>query len=725
MRRFLFTFFCFLTVLVVAVPAARGGFEEEYRAYFDRSKPSWLSNERKAWVFLQREANRGNLKAILKLADVYWYSANDFMTSYHPDSKITYPDGRIIRETSEAENLAEACRWLKKAAERGSISGLRGTGGCYEKGYGVPKDYDKASEFYRRVMEKGDFDGSYRLGRLYKEKIGDYAKAHKWLKYGIDRGYNYGFYDLGLLYEKGLGVAKDLDKARQLYEQAGKYEYGAKYRLGLMYEEGRGVAKDLAKAMKYYESAKPSNEFGRDAERRLKVIKDGKAEAEERARQARLEEERKKKAAEQKAAKQRRKAAERAERKRVASLMKGLRPTNQYRKVAVSNAAIRTLPERKAKKGRKLQFGEQVHVVAILPSGWVKVAEEGTPVGWIHESALEHTKDTAKAVAAVPQPALEPIDAPYVAQNNANVRAEPNVRSSRVDYLKKGEQVTALGRMAGTKWILVSRAGQEIGYVYESLIAPAEVTKPVASTVKVPAGLDFGSYYALVIGNDAYRNILPLRTAVKDARAVKELLKHKYGFKVTLLKDATRAQILRSLTRLRRTLGPGDNLLIYYAGHGWLDKDADQGYWLPVDAEEHDPTNWISNSSITDALRAIQAKHVLVIADSCYSGKLTRGINVRIRTKNYYEKMLSKKARTVMASGGLEPVADEGGKGKHSVFASALIETLNENQGILDATLLFSKIRRPVMVNADQTPEYSDIRKAGHEGGDFLFVPRR
>jgi len=75
-----------------------------------------------------------------------------------------------------------------------------------------------------------------------------------------------------------------------------------------------------------------------------------------------------------------------------------------------------------------------------------------------------------------------------------------------------------------------------------------------------------------------------------------------------------------------------------------------------------------------------------------------------------------------MASGGLEPVADEGGKGRHSVFATALMEALNSNQGVLDATRLFSQIRRPVMLNTDQTPEYSDIRKAGHDGGDFLFV---
>ena len=65
---------------------------------------------------------------------------------------------------------------------------------------------------------------------------------------------------------------------------------------------------------------------------------------------------------------------------------------------------------------------------------------------------------------------------------------------------------------------------------------------------------------------------------------------------------------------------------------------------------------------------------------------------------------------------------DSGGKENHSVFASAFIEALKENSDIMDCTQLFSKIRRPVMLNSDQTPEYSDIRKAGHDGGDFIFV---
>ena len=28
-------------------------------------------------------------------------------------------------------------------------------------------------------------------------------------------------------------------------------------------------------------------------------------------------------------------------------------------------------------------------------------------------------------------------------------------------------------------------------------------------------------------------------------------------------------------------------------------------------------------------------------------------------------------------------------------------------------------------VNAEQMPEYADVRKAGHDGGDFIFVRKR
>jgi len=252
---------------------------------------------------------------------------------------------------------------------------------------------------------------------------------------------------------------------------------------------------------------------------------------------------------------------------------------------------------------------------------------------------------------------------------------------------------------------------------------PARKSKPIKPLAQF-GDVDFGQYHALVIGNNAYKNLPKLQTAVTDAKGVAKVLGEQYGFDVQLLLNATRNDILDALDDYRERLKVQDNLLIYYAGHGVLDEDSDRGYWLPVDARSNRRSGWVSNASITDSMRALDAKHVMVVADSCYSGTLVRGAKVQTKTPEYIRRMAQKRARLALTSGGLEPVADKGG-GDHSPFAQAFIDVLKGNPGVIDGTKLFTEMRRPVMVNADQTPEYSDVRKAGHDGGDFLFVRKK
>ena len=249
---------------------------------------------------------------------------------------------------------------------------------------------------------------------------------------------------------------------------------------------------------------------------------------------------------------------------------------------------------------------------------------------------------------------------------------------------------------------------------------PQTVLQPDTELL-LPTGVDFGSYHAVVIGNNDYRYLPKLLTAVNDARVVAEVLKNSYQFKVTLLENATRYDILTAFGTMREQLTIKDNLLIYYAGHGWLDSDGDEGYWLPVDSNRNNRVSWVSNASITTVLKGLRAKHVLVVADSCFSGKLTRGLTIKKRKPGYLEHASRLRVRSVLASGGLEPVSDSGSNG-HSVFAGAFIQTLQENTGVILGDQLFQRIFRPVKLNTDQTPEYSDIRKAGHEGGDFIFL---
>lgn len=253
----------------------------------------------------------------------------------------------------------------------------------------------------------------------------------------------------------------------------------------------------------------------------------------------------------------------------------------------------------------------------------------------------------------------------------------------------------------------------------------ASASTPGTASVKATPARGFGRYHALIIGNNAYEYLPKLATAVHDAEAVAQVVREQYGFEVTLLLEATRDHIIRALDKLRTTLSEHDNLMIYYAGHGTLDKESERGYWLPVNAQPDTRVNWLSTTELTDTLKAMTAKHVLLVADSCYSGTLLRdageGLRSGIDPETFYTRVAEKRSRTALTSGGLEPVLDSGG-GNHSVFTKAFLSILQDNRSILDGQQLSNHIKRLVVVNTPQTPEYSDIRYAGHDGGDFLFV---
>lgn len=255
--------------------------------------------------------------------------------------------------------------------------------------------------------------------------------------------------------------------------------------------------------------------------------------------------------------------------------------------------------------------------------------------------------------------------------------------------------------------------------------------EPTAPSGVSPVGA--GKYYALVIGNNDYQFLPKLLTANNDAQAMAKLLTEEYGFGTTLLLNATREQILNAFAVYRQKLSADSHLLIYFAGHGKNDSEADVAYWLPTDAHPVNSANWISAEDITAELRVIKALHVLVVADSCYSGKLSRGIesadvSIDIRPSEmgtYIAKLDRIRSRDLFASGGNEPVAD-GGPDGHSIFASILLRTLRDvPDKQFTAASIFQRIAAHVGGQALQTPRYSLIPNSSDDGGDFIFVRQR
>jgi hypothetical protein len=289
---------------------------------------------------------------------------------------------------------------------------------------------------------------------------------------------------------------------------------------------------------------------------------------------------------------------------------------------------------------------------------------------------------------------------------------------------------------------------QQLSGLAPAAAGPTSLTREPASGVvverqgeaqqRVYRDLSLGSYYALLIGNQNYQELEDLSTPLSDLRRAENLLKEKYGFTVFTIADGDNVEVMRAINDLYEIIGPEDNLLIFYAGHGnrLTTGGSEIGYWLPANAERP-PRNtyWVANEFVTGHLARIKAKRVLVVADSCYAGLLSGEPSFLLVGDDgpSYDDMeflrfkLDKRARLLLSSGGDRPVLDQGG-GDNSVFARAFLDELEANTSLLPSPELFLRIRERVRSSAaelafEQAPEFKTMKAAGHEVGDFFFVP--
>jgi Caspase domain len=236
-----------------------------------------------------------------------------------------------------------------------------------------------------------------------------------------------------------------------------------------------------------------------------------------------------------------------------------------------------------------------------------------------------------------------------------------------------------------------------------------------------------GAYRALIIGINDYKDpkIPDLKTAENDAKDMAELLSDSYGFQVQLLlgRKATKEAIYRALRNLATSTKSDDSVLIYYAGHGDLDRTYNDGWWITADSKGG-PVTYLDNAQVQQSMRNMNARHVLLISDSCYSGTLfgqSRAIPQVIDNK-YYLNLYNEKSRWGMTSGNKTPVSDAGSDG-HSVFAYQLLKELRKNEKpYISIQELCIRIAPIVGNNSEQTPLCRPVRNTGDQGGEFVFV---
>lgn len=236
-----------------------------------------------------------------------------------------------------------------------------------------------------------------------------------------------------------------------------------------------------------------------------------------------------------------------------------------------------------------------------------------------------------------------------------------------------------------------------------------------------------GKNFLLIIAIDKYKFWKSLSNPVKDARDFKKVLMDKYGFvqdNVLELynEEATPDNVRAQFESLKEKGSDIDNLIIYYSGHGYYDPSFDLGYWVPSEGKtsQNATSTYLPNDNIKNYIKTLNFRHILMIADACFSGSLfiqdqgSRGVEA--------EKNESLKSRWGMSSGNLELVSD-GEKGKNSPFATYLIQFLKDN---LEDRLKINKVIEYVVgqmkKNTNQSPIGAKLSGVGHEGGEFVFV---
>jgi len=237
--------------------------------------------------------------------------------------------------------------------------------------------------------------------------------------------------------------------------------------------------------------------------------------------------------------------------------------------------------------------------------------------------------------------------------------------------------------------------------------------------------------YALLFATDKYDHWNDLVNPIEDARTIADELRTIYGFDVELVENAEQDQVFEKLREYNeRKYKPQDQLLVFFAGHGAFDETFGEGFVVAKNSLANDKakTSYISHNRIRGIINNIPCEHILLSMDVCFGGTLDPEI-ARSRSAQEYEtstnemvaRKLSQRTRKYLTSGGKEYVSD-GIPGKHSPFASKMIESLRSYGGE-DRVLTLHEIitAMEVLKQVPRSGSFGDDEKLS----DFVFIAKQ
>jgi len=136
-----------------------------------------------------------------------------------------------------------------------------------------------------------------------------------------------------------------------------------------------------------------------------------------------------------------------------------------------------------------------------------------------------------------------------------------------------------------------------------------------------------GKDYALLIATDNYQNWPRLNNPIHDAKTIADDLRSNYGFETEILQNPTKDEIVGALRKYRdRKYSDEDQLLVFFAGHGYYSEELKEGFIVAADSAKSDNTlganeSQLSNTMLAKILDVMPCKHIFLVLDTGSGGR--------------------------------------------------------------------------------------------------------
>lgn len=210
--------------------------------------------------------------------------------------------------------------------------------------------------------------------------------------------------------------------------------------------------------------------------------------------------------------------------------------------------------------------------------------------------------------------------------------------------------------------------------------------------------------WALVIGNGSYRdNKSNLKNAVNDARLMSQTL-HKLGFKVQHRENLDRSGMQGALKDFASSIPPGATSFVFYAGHGL--QAGGSSYLIPTDmeltSEQRLPFRAIALKSVLESVSSAKSAVNIVVLDACRDNPFQPVSPIKYRSfSNLGLAPVQAPRGTLVAYSTAPNQRAPDGRGDHSIYASTLVEVLQEpGLSLINAfSILGERVRRQTLDN--------------------------